>query len=135
MDIDYEKLKKLHYGDNTFISYLGIEITEIRKGYAEGKMKIRPEFCNPLGSVHGGCLFTLADTVGGYAALSHGEAATTMDAGYHYLAPAIEAKEILAVAEEVKHGKNVSVYDVCLYDDNKKLLGKGTFSFFHLKEQ
>lgn len=132
--MNYEKLIDIRNKTNPFATLLGIETTVIQRGYAEGKMKIKPEFRNPLGTVHGGCLFTLADNIGGSAAISHGQYVTTMDATYHYLAPAKDVEEILAVATEVKYGKNVSVYDICLYDDHKNLLGKGTFSFFNLKK-
>lgn len=133
--MNYEKLKDIRNKSNPFAALLGIETTVIQKGYAEGRMKIRPDFFNPLGSVHGGCLFTLADNIGGSAAISHGQYVTTLDANYHYLAPAMDVKEVIAIAKEIKYGKNIAIYDIQIYDDKNKLLGKGTFSFFNLHKE
>ena len=118
--------------NNSFSKYLGIRTTEMEPGFARGEMPVKPEFENAVGSVHGGCIFTLADTIGGAAAASHGNRMTTVSSDFHYLSPAIGTSKLYAVAKEIKHGKTISVYDVEILDDREKLIAKGTFSYFNL---
>jgi len=105
----------------------------MRVGYAKGEISIADHHMNIIRSVHGGCTFSLADTVAGSAAVSHGELVTTVSANINYLSPAIGVKKLVAEAVEIKYGKNVSVYDVSISDENGKLIAKGTFSYYNLK--
>src|ERR1043165_9025880 len=45
----------------------GIEIEEVREGYARIRMTIRPEMLNGHGKAHGGMVYALADTAFAYA--------------------------------------------------------------------
>lgn len=91
--MDYEKLRELRNKQNRFGDLAGVRIVEIREGYARTELEVKPEFLNPIGSVHGGCLFTMADITGGSAAVSHGEQVTTADADIRYLRPGINVKK------------------------------------------
>ena len=129
-----EELMQVGSEKNHFANYLGIRITEIKEGYAKGEMEIEDKFQNIINSVHGGCLFSLADTIAGAAAISYGEMATTISGSMNYLSPAMDTKKIMATAIEIKHGKRISVYDVEVVNDIGKLLAKGSFSFFNLEK-
>lgn len=129
---DFEKIRKYRNDHNKFARYMGIETTEIKRGYARGSMMMLDEYKNAVGSGHGGCIFTLADTIGGAAAASYGMRMTTVSCDFHYLSSAMDTKALYAEAEEIKHGKRISVYDVTIRDDRGSLLAKGTFSFFNL---
>lgn len=83
-------------------------------------------------AVHGGCIFSLADTIGGSAAISYGNSIVTMSGNFHYLSPAAGIDKLYAIAREIKHGKKISVYDVEIRDDKGKLIAKGTFSYYDL---
>lgn len=52
---------------NTFAKTIGLEMLELREGYAEGRIPVKEESKNPLGTMHGGCLYSLADIVSGTA--------------------------------------------------------------------
>lgn len=79
---------------------------------------MREEILNPLGIVHGGCIFALADTIGGSAALTHGKNVVTLDSTIHYLSPACNTKKLIAEAKEVKYGSNIAVYEVNVFKDD-----------------
>ena len=68
----FEEIREFRNNNNKFASYLGIWTTEIRKGFAAGEMTVQDYFENAVSSVHGGCIFALADTIGGAAAASYG---------------------------------------------------------------
>lgn len=131
--MDYQKLIETRNKQNKFDHNVGIEITEIRKGYARGKVDIGEKHINFIGSVHGGLSFSLADTVGGAAAVSHGELVTTVSANINFLAPAIGVEKLAAEATEVKHGRNISVYDVRVFDENERMIAQGNFSYYSMK--
>ena len=103
--MDYEKLKSFRNINNNFAKLLGIELTELSNGYAKAEMKVTKELLNPIGSIHGGCLYTIADIAGGAAASSYGIHVTTIDGNFHYLRAGINTKELSATATEIKKGK------------------------------
>lgn len=132
--MDYDKIKTLRNRDYESVRFLNIITDEVKKGYAKGRLVIRPEYMNPIGSVHGGCIFFLCDTIGGTAAISHGTYVTTISGNINYLNPAIDTSVLTAVAREVKYGKNIIVCDVEVFDEKNSIIAKGTFSYFNLNK-
>ena len=53
-------------GNETFISHLGIKLTNITKKSAETKLKISKKILAPTGFIHGGSITSLADTACGF---------------------------------------------------------------------
>ncbi len=113
----------------------GITVTTARPGYAEGKLEVRPTSSNPHGTVHGGCLYTLADTVAGTAACAHGASCVTVSGTMEFLRPAT-GPTIRCVATPKKQGQTLSVMQVVLTNDADKEVATGTFTFFmsHLEK-
>lgn len=128
----WEEIRTYRELNNKFAARIGIRTTKIEEGYAEGEIDIAPEHGNAVGSVHGGCIFSLADTIGGAAASSHGARVTTISSDFHYLSPALKAVRLFAAAREIKNGKHIIVCDVEISDVSGKLIAKGTFSYFNL---
>lgn len=131
MDGDYIIAK--NFRESNFSLMLGIEFTDVSEGFATGELEIREDHMNVIGSVHGGCLFSLADTIAGVAAASHGDKLTTSSGNFHFLSPALDCRKLIAEAKEIKNGRRTSVCDVDIKNENGKLLAKGTFSFYKLE--
>ena len=131
--MNYEKIREIRNHDNTFARILGIDTKEIRKGYAMGQMPVRPDHLNINGSVHGGVLFALADTIGGAAAATHGNRGTTASGNMEYLAAAMNTDKLVCKAEVVKEGKKISVSEIRIYDSRDKLLAIGLFEYARMK--
>lgn len=117
---------------NGFNEHIGIKMTSLGDGYAEGELEVRDYHKNFIGSVHGGCLFTLADSIGGLAASGRGHRMTTVSGEFHFLRAAINSQKLLCMAKELKYGKKIAVYDVEISDEKGSLIAKGTFSYFNL---
>ena len=115
-----------------FVSETGIYLTELREGYAKGHFTAEHRHSNPNNSIHGGMLFTLADTVAGLAAESQGRIVTTMNASVNFLKPAFEGNVLTAEARIRKDGKNVCVYDVDICNEKEQLIMTVTLTFFYL---
>ena len=130
--MDFEKLLQFRNEKNAYGRFLNIKLTKIDQGYAEAVMPISDNHLNPVASVHGGCLFSIADVVASAAASSHGSAVTTLNTDFHYLRAGLNCTQIIAKAQEVKYGKRVMVYRASVYDQNDTLLAEGTFTCMSL---
>lgn len=114
-----------------FTDLLGIEVTEIGDGRATGRLPLREELSsNPNTFIaHGGVTYSLADTIGGAAAISVAETVTpTVDMRIDYLAPAT-CDVLHCEAEVVRFGGNVSTVDIVVTDgeDTALSVARGTY--------
>lgn len=113
-----------------FSKELGIEIIEVKEGYAKGKIDAKHFHENQYNGIHGGCMFSLADTITGVAALSYGRVVTTVDASFHYLSPAPGNQKIYCEATVERQGKTLGVYNCRIYGESEKVYATGVFTFF-----
>lgn len=127
-----EEILRYRNENNSFASFLGITTLEMKEGYASGEMRLEKHHKNAVNSVHGGCIFALADTIGGAAAASHGTRITTISGDFHFVSAAFDSKLLEATAREVKFGKKICVYDVEVRDETGKMIAKGLFSYYNL---
>ena len=130
--MNLEELKERAHNAPGFIPFVGIEFTEASLGCCKGEITVRDELTNPYGMVHGGCIFTLADTIGGSAALTHGKPVVTVDSNIHYLSPAVNTTKLIAEAREIKYGSKIAVYEVNITNTNGDLIATSTMSYFIL---
>ena len=139
MDSDEEYFERLvkyrNSGANLFAAHCDIEILEIKRGYAKGRIVLKEHHGNPIGSVHGGCLFSLADSVGGAAAVSRKRAVTTVSSSVNYVNAAMmdKVRGLVAEAFEIKAGKSTCVYRVDVKDETGRLLTTCVNTYFYLK--
>ena len=118
---------------NLFARRMGLFVTEMREGFAVARMKITEEMRNPIGSVHGGCIYTVADVACGAAASSYGMQVTTLTSAFNYLRPGLDTcDEIIGTATVIKHGKRVSVIEVEITDQEGTVLSQGVFNYMSL---
>lgn len=129
--MDFDRLKDIR--NMGFIKEVGFEF-EIQEGYAKGMLKLQPKHMNPIGSVHGGVLFTMADTVGGTAATSRGRYVTTVSGNINFLRPAMNCEYIIGESREIKIGKKMCVYEVMITDERGKEIAIATMTYYYLKE-
>lgn len=119
-----------------FDDLAGVEILGIEGKEGFARVKITDESLNAIGTVHGGLIMTLADTVSGNLIANHsGRVATTVQASLNFLNPCFGSEYIHARAMIVKEGKNVSTIDTTITDDDDKLIATATFVFFHFNKE
>ena len=114
---------------NAFANHIGLSLTDMSEGYAVTEMDTPEMATNPIGYVHGGCLYTAADVAAGSAALSYGSQVVTMSSSFHYLSPGLGTSHIRAEGRVIKHGRRVSVVQVDVLNQDGVQLCTGTFSF------
>lgn len=134
MKTEYIYLKKRIEEAEGFIDYLPITIDSIETGCVKATLKMTKQILNPFGTVHGGCLFTVADSIAGTAAMTHGHYVTTISGHIHYLSPATGIGELRIVAEEIRAGKTILTYDVIFLDEKDRVICKATMEYYALGE-
>ncbi|MFC7080215.1 PaaI family thioesterase [Halorussus caseinilyticus] len=107
-----------------FADLLGVEVTEVEDGHAEGRLEMREELSWNADHMmaHGGVTFTLADTVGGAALVSLvDQPVPTIDMRIDYLEAG--TGDLRAEADVVRCGSDVGVVDVEVYavDDDAQV--------------
>src|SRR5688572_14237834 len=78
----------------------GIEIEEVREGYARVRMRLRADMLNGHGIAHGGMVFALADTAFAYACNSRNVRTVAAQANIVFLDAAREGETLIAEAQE-----------------------------------
>ncbi len=111
-----------------FSQWLGIECVNITQGNCELKMKVRKEMLNGFGILHGGVIFSLADSVLAFAANSYGKISLTIEANISFLESVSENDELFARATEIGSTNKLGIYDVLVYKkpEQKIALFRGT---------
>ena len=90
----------------------GIEIEDMREGYARIAMAVRKDVLNGHGIAHGGMIFALADTAFAYACNSRNVSTVAQQASIVFLAQAREGDRLTAEAVEHSRANRSGVYAV-----------------------
>lgn len=99
-----------------FVPYCGIKLISVSAGSAKATMKILSIHLNPLGIVHGGAIFTLADFCFAVAANSRGRVALSLSASINFIRPVTKGM-LTAKAQEIGISNRVGTYLVNVTDD------------------
>ena len=124
-----QKLNQL-FEKNLFAQLLGMELLEVREGYAYGRMRMDEHFTNIYGGMHGGCSYALADTLAGVAASTYGNYVTTIDGKMNYLEAVKDTGYVYGEAEVQRQGGRIGVYTVKLMDENQRVLVTADFTYY-----
>ena len=117
-----------------FQQHLGMVLTPPETGHVQGRLELKPWMKNPIGSVHGGVLFSFADTSSGASVVTYGHSVTTVDGSIDYLAPALTSTTLFSDARVIKHGRTLSVVECSITDETGKLLARTHMTFYNLTE-
>lgn len=91
---------------------LGIQLLEIRPGYARMQMTVRTDMLNGHAMCHGGFIFTLADSTFAFACNSYNVQTVAAGCAIEFLAPALEGELLQAEAVEQSRSGKTGVYDI-----------------------
>ncbi|WP_244930053.1 PaaI family thioesterase [Nocardioides sp. W7] len=87
---------------------------------------------NPLGTVHGGVLSSLLDTVAGcsvHTTLGAGEGYTSLDLSVKFLRPAsVKSGRLRAVGKVLQRGRRTALAEAQLFNSDGKLIAHATSS-------
>ena len=115
-----------------FIQSLNMEILWSSPEEAEGVMYVDKKVLNPYGTVHGGCMMTLADSVAGHNVIAAGRMCVTLNSTVNFLRPA-DCKAVYCHSKIQKLGRQISVVAVEQTDERGNLLMTGILTFNTVK--
>jgi acyl-CoA thioesterase len=97
---------------------LGMEILEVKAGYARLAMTIKPDMVNGQRIAHGGFIFTLADSAFAFACNSHNQRVVAAQGSITFLKPGKLGDRLIAVAREISLAGRSGIYDVSVSVDD-----------------
>jgi acyl-CoA thioesterase len=104
----------------------GIEIEEVREGYARIRMEVRADMVNGHAITHGGMIFLLADTAFAYACNSRNENTVAQNATISFLAASKLGDVLVAEAQELSRAGRSGVYQVSVKSSNGAVVAEFT---------
>jgi uncharacterized protein (TIGR00369 family) len=105
---------------------VGFRMLSYGDGESRFEMDAGRRHHNPMGTVHGGILCTLADSAMGMAfasTLGEGESFTTLEIKVNYLRPVFEEK-LVAIAKVVHRGRTVGLVECDVTTEDGKLVAR-----------
>ena len=119
-----------------FIRHVGMKVDEVKPGASRCTLDVQDFHRNGTGVVHGGVMFTLADTAMGAAlfpSLDEGEICATIEIKIGYFKPVFEGS-LVCSAMVLNKGKSIASLEATIHNGDQ-LVSKasGTFSIFRRK--
>lgn len=114
---------------------VGLELAEVREGYAKAHLTVTEEHTNLYGMTHGAILYALADHAGSVAGNSLSRRAViSQSTAYFFGNPAIGTR-LTAEGRVTRAGRSLGMMEVEVTDsDGKRLLSFNAGMFFLDKE-
>ncbi len=117
-----------HLCQNTLVSHLGIEFTEITKDSLSAKMPVDNRTKQPFGFLHGGASLALLETVGSGLSAAHTDTdkfyTFGMSVSANHIKP-VSSGYVHALATFLHKGKRTQVINVKITDDKGDLICDG----------
>jgi acyl-CoA thioesterase len=130
--MDEDRVLKL-FNECTVGRLLGIEVTELREGFARGRFRVRKEHLNIFGDAHGGMIFTFADQIGGACANTLGVMSVLVESSIQCVKGATGEQTIFAEAAMSHRGKRIGRVDAKVYEEGGELIALA-HQIFYIKD-
>lgn len=121
--------------ESPYWALLGLEIADIKKGWAKVRLPFARKLVHPLGIAHGGAIFSAADSAVAMALIGlveRDETFTTVEMKINYLRP-FDKGEIMAEARIIHKGGKTALGDVEVRNGGGMLLAKGLATYMIMK--
>ena len=128
-----EKLKSYYMSmitERNFDHFINPQIVKLEDGEAEVHWQAKPDHLNRFGSVHGGALSGLIDTVAAIASLTKMKRIVTIELNISYIKSANISTKIIAKGKVIHAGRSLLRTSVELMNEDGELLTRGNLTFF-----
>ncbi len=112
---------KTFFERDRYAAHSGIDLMEVRKGYAKAQMPVKEFHLNGADSVQGGAIFTLADLAFAAAVNAYGNLSVSIQTSI-YFHKGVGEGTLFAEAKEVKMGKNIGNFEVVVTNEKEELI-------------
>jgi len=122
-------------GFNPFGELIGLNFTKMEKGFSQCILEINKNLLNPHNVLHGGVVYSMADTgMGGalYPQLNENESCATIELKINYFKP-VNSGTLICDTKVIHKGKRIATMESKIKKDDK-LIAKavGTYSIFNI---
>ncbi len=110
---------------NTLVSHLGIEFTEIGADYLRARMPVDQRTVQPFRLLHGGASVALAESLGSMASACCVDASQQQPVGLEINANhlrAVTTGYVIGTARPIHLGSRTHVWEIKIEDDHQKLV-------------
>lgn len=123
-----QEILRIMLEKDKFTEWLGLQVDEIGPGYCKLHYVVRPDMVNGFENVHGGVLFSAADSALAFACNSHGSLSVALDVSITFTYPAKTGEKLVVEASEIHLGNKIGVYEITTKNEAGKLVAqfKGT---------
>ena len=132
------KAIKEHVNSCAYYQLLQLEVTELAHGYARFRMPAAENLLQFQGMVHGGAIYSLADSAVAIALLTTcqpEEQVVTIEGKINYVAPVRAGGEVTAEARLVHRGRQTALGDVEVKGDDGRLVAKGLITYMVVRKR
>lgn len=123
-------------GFNPFGDLVGLSFSRCDKGYSECTLMVKDELLNPHRVVHGGVMYTMADTGMGaalYPSMDEDELCATIEIEIVYFTPVVSGS-LVCEAQLIHHSGRIAVMESEISCDGRRVAkAMGTYSIFNVK--
>lgn len=111
-----------------FTQWLGLQVDEIGPGYCRLHYTVNEDMLNGFSCIHGGILFSAADSAFAFACNSHGRITVALDVSISFTRPATTGEKLTVEAKELYLGNKTGLYDIRTTNEKGELVAlfKGT---------
>lgn len=122
--------------ESPFWELLGLELADVKKGWAKVRLPFARKLVHPLGIAHGGAIFSAADSAVAMALIGlvdRDETFTTVEMKINFLKP-VDAGEMIAEARIIHKGARTALGDVAVFNGEGGLVAKGLATYMILRK-
>lgn len=114
--------------NDLFSQWLGIEVLDVREGYAKIQMTLREEMINGFGIIHGGIAFSLADSAFAFACNNRNNLSVALDTSITFTKATKPGDVLTAEAKELHNGRSTGLYGIVVTNQRNEQVAhfKGT---------
>ena len=114
-----------NFNQNTLVSHLGIEITEIGLDFVKARMPVDQRTRQPMGLLHGGASVVLSESMGSMASWlvsgDYNAQIVGVEVNANHL-KSVNAGYVMSITKPVKLGKTLHIWNTEVFDENEQLL-------------
>ncbi|MDR0510342.1 MAG: PaaI family thioesterase [Rikenellaceae bacterium] len=104
------------FRNDRFAALAGVELSDVRPGYARATMTVTPDHLNAGGTVQGGAIFTLADLAFAAAVNAYGNLAVSIQSSI-YFHRGLSSGVLAAEAKAIKVGASIASFEATVTDE------------------
>ncbi|MGA3086339.1 MAG: PaaI family thioesterase [Thermodesulfobacteriota bacterium] len=131
-----EKIPKTPKPAKRFLELIGLKFIKMEKGFSRSELTITASLLNPYDSLHGGVVYSMADTGMGGAlssCLEEDERCSTIEIKINYL-KSVHSGRLTCDTKVIHQGKNIAFLESVVKDHKGKPVATatGTFNIFKI---